>query len=87
LPDIERIYTIPLKMSKNVPRTKRAQHALGLIRSFVISHMNAEKKNIWIDPKLSEAIWARGMEHPPKSVRVRVIKFEDDVVEVSLPEE
>lgn len=84
--EIERVYTIPLRISAHVPRTKRARHAVTQIKDFIIAHMKAEKENIWIDPQLTQLIWARGIQNPPTKVRVRVIKFEDNLVEVSLPE-
>ena len=85
--DVERIYTIPLKFTKTVPRTKRAKHAISQIKKFVVAHMDAELDNMWMDPQVSKIIWERGIQKPPSSVRVRVTKFEDDFVEISLPEE
>jgi ribosomal protein L31E len=35
---------------------------------------------------VNEALWARGMQHPPQKLKVKLVKFEDKVVEVSLPE-
>ncbi len=110
MPDMEkRIYTIPLKKAKRVPRTKRAPVAMRELKAFVTKHMKPEddegniikdfriasKKNIlnqstkkiFIDGEVNELIWARGREHPPSKVRVQVLKTEEGVVEVSLPEE
>jgi large subunit ribosomal protein L31e len=95
--EIERIYTIPLTITKNVPKTKRAPRAIKEIRKFVTQHMAEEsseedeekgkKKEVWVDSKLNEAIWSRGIEKPPRKIRVKVIRFEDGLIEVSLPEE
>ncbi len=85
--EIERVYTIPLRDTKTVPRTKRAKRAIKEIREFVIRHMKADEENVWIDTKLNELIWARGIQNPPSKVRIRAIRFEDGLVEVSLPEE
>ncbi len=49
--------------------------------------MKTSEDNIWIDPPVNKAIWNRGREKIPSKIRVRAIKFEDDLVEVSLPEE
>jgi len=46
-----------------------------------------EEKNVWIDPPVNESIWRRGIENPLRRIRVRAVKFEDDLVEVTLPEE
>jgi large subunit ribosomal protein L31e len=95
--EIERIYTVPLSITKNVPKTKRAPRAIKEIKEFVRQHMaeevseedkeKGEKKDVWVDFKLNELIWARGIEKPPRKVRVKVIRFEDGLIEVSLPEE
>ena len=88
---IERIYTVPIrKMVKNYPRTKRAPMAVKHLEIFVRRHMKARDKEykIWIDTPVNEILWSRGIQKPPKDIRVRVVKFEEDkLVEVSLPEE
>ncbi len=97
----ERIITVPLNKTKGAPRIKRANRAVKEIREFVARHMKAAEtlsdeekekllpptEKIWIDPKVNHAIWAKGIEKPPASIRVKVIKFEDGQIEVSLPEE
>jgi len=95
--EIERVYTIPLTVTKQVPRTKRAPRAIKEIKEFVKKHMAEEapdedkekekKKDVWIDYRLNELIWSRGIESPPSKVRVKAIRFEDGLIEVSLPEE
>jgi len=96
--ELERIYTVPLKVTRQVPRTKRAPRAIKEIKEFVRKHMaeeapeeeeeeKGEKKDVWIDYRLNELIWSRGIENPPKKVRVKAIRFEDGLIEVSLPEE
>lgn len=83
----ERMYTIPLRVVKRVPRTKRAPRAVKEVRSFISKHMKTPQEDVWIDPPLSEAIWKRGIQKPPSRIKVKAIKFEDGLVEVSLPEE
>ena len=82
----EEIFTIPLRKSRGVPRTQRASRAVQEIKEFVIRHMDALDENVWIDPRVNEVLWSRGRQKPPKKIKVRVIKFEDELVEVSLPE-
>jgi len=85
--EIERIYVVPLRRAfVRVPRSKRAERAVREIRDFVARHMKADVAKVWLDTPVNEAVWARGIEKPPARVRVKVIKFEDGVVEVSLPE-
>ena len=95
--EIERVYTIPLTVTKVVPKTKRAPRAIKEIKEFVRKHMaeevpkdeeeKGEKKDVWVDYRLNELIWSRGIEGPPRKVRVKAIRFEDGLIEVSLPEE
>jgi large subunit ribosomal protein L31e len=69
------------------PRSKRAKRAINEIREQVVRHMKAEEDNIWIDHRLNEAIWAKGIQKPPLAIRIKAVKFEDGLVEVSLPED
>jgi len=95
--EIERVYTIPLTITRNVPKTKRAPRAIKEIKAFIEQHMaedvpvddeeKGEKKGVWLDSKLNEMIWSRGIEKPPRKIRVKAIRFEDGLIEVSLPEE
>lgn len=85
---MERIYQIPLGKVYERPRTKRAPLAVAMIRKFIARHMNAEIEKVWIDRSVNEKIWVRGIQKPPRRIRVKAVKFpEDDLVEVSLPEE
>jgi len=81
----ERIYTIPfypkLKLST---RNKRAPRAIRIMKKFIYRHMKAD--DIIIDPELNEYIWARGIQKPPRKVRVRAIKDEEGIVELYLIE-
>jgi large subunit ribosomal protein L31e len=95
--EIERVYTVPLTITKNVPKTKRAPRAIKEIKAFVTKHMaeepseedeeKGEKKEVWLDSKVNELIWSRGIEKPPRKIRIKAIRFEDGLIEVSLPEE
>ena len=86
MPEDERIYTVNLRGARTIPSTKRAQWAVARIREFVASHVK-DHDQIWIDPEINKRLWARGKKKIPASLRIRVIRFEDDLVEVSLPEE
>jgi len=95
--ELERVYTIPLTVTKIVPKTSRAPRAIKEIKEFVKRHMSEETsaddkekeapKDVWVDHKLNELIWSRGIERPPAKIRVKAIRFEDGLIEVSLPEE
>jgi large subunit ribosomal protein L31e len=79
--DTERVYTIPLRITKHVPRWRRSGRAMKEIRSYLAKNMKTPEENVKIDNSLNEVIWARGDEKPPLRVRVRAVKFEDGGVE------
>jgi large subunit ribosomal protein L31e len=83
----EQIMTIPLLTTKASPRSKRSKKAMIEVREHVAKHMKAKLEDVWIDQKVNELVWARGIQKPPARVRVKAVKFEDGLVEVSLPEE
>lgn len=86
--EVTKLMTIPLSDSRRVPpKTKRAPHAIKYIKQFVARHMKCEVDKVWIDQTLNEKIWERSISNPPRKVRVKVIKFEDGLTEVSLFEE
>ena len=79
--DTERVYTIPLRVVKQVPVYRRSNRAMTEVRAYLAHHMKTSPENVKIDPGLSEVIWARGDPKPPSRVRVRAVKFEDGGVE------
>ena len=83
----EVVFTIPLRKMKIVPYTQRANRAIIEIRTYVMRHMKTDEKNVWIDTKVNEAIWSRSIQKPPSKIIVKAVKFEDGLVEVSLPEQ
>lgn len=80
----ERIYTVPLGRAWVVPRYRRAEKAITVLRKFVQRHMKPE--SIVIDPTVNEAIWSRGITNPPRKIRVRLSKDDEDIVTVTLAE-
>ena len=85
--ELERIYTVPLRNAYlTAPRTVRAKRAMREVKIFMARHMKTEEEKVWIDNPVNEAIWSRGIQKPPRRVRVKAIRFDDGVVEVSLPE-
>lgn len=70
----ERIYVIPLRIIKEVPRKKRSPRAMREVRSFLQKHTKTE--NVFIDRSINERVWKRGIEKPPSRIRIRVVKEE-----------
>ena len=90
----ERFYTIPLGKAWIAKRKKRAPRAARIVRSFVLKHMKVrteveeeeEAERLVIDNEVNEKLWSRGIEKPPRKIRVRVVKDKEGVVTVRLAE-
>ncbi len=82
--ELERIYTIPLRRAKHGTRSKRANRAIRDVRDFLTRHMKSEQ--IWISSDVNESLWSRGKFTIPSKIRVRATRFDDGVVEVTLPD-
>lgn len=90
----ERFYTIPLSKAWIVPRKKRAPKAARIVRSFVLKHMKVrteaegeeEPERLVIDNEVNEKLWSRGIEKPPRKIKVRVVKDKEGVLTVLLAE-
>ncbi len=90
----ERFYTIPLRKVWISPRKKRAPKAGRIVKSFVIKHMKVrteadeeeEAEKLVISNEVNEKLWSRGIEKPPRKIRVRVVKDKEGVVTVLLAE-
>ena len=81
---IERIIVIPLRTTKQAPRTRRTNRAVKEVREHIARHMKADQEKVWIDASVNEALWANGMRNPPNKITVKAVKFDDGLVEVSL---
>jgi large subunit ribosomal protein L31e len=93
----ERVYTIPLGKASVRPPKKRAPRAIQLIRAFITKHMKLEIRleeeeeegelpRLTISREVNEKIWGRGIEKPPKKIRVRAAKDSDGNVTIYLAE-
>lgn len=80
--ELTRVYTINLSKVWLSPRIRRTKRAINMIREFAQRHMKSE--DVKIDQSLNEIMWERGIRHPPRRIRVKMVKDEDDVVTVSL---
>jgi large subunit ribosomal protein L31e len=81
---MERVYVIPLRKVKNVPRTIRSPRAIRYVKEFIKRHMKTD--DIKIDASVNEKIWERGIQKIPPKIKVKAVKDEDGSVEVTLAE-
>ena len=84
--EIERIYIVPLRGVKIGRTSLAAPRAVKQVRGFLTKHMKVGREDIWIDDSLNRELWSKGKYKIPSKIRVRAVKFEDGVVEVTLPE-
>ena len=93
----ERTFTIPLQRALVRPPKKRAPRAMQLIKDFVTKHMKLEMKvseeeeeeelpQLIVSREVNEKVWERGIEKPPRRIRVRAAKDKDGNVTVYLAE-
>jgi len=93
----ERTYTVPLSRALVRPPKKRAPRAMQLLKIFITKHMKLEMKvseeeeeeelpQLIISQEVNEKIWDRGIEKPPRKIRVRAAKDKDGNVTVYLAE-
>ncbi len=81
----ERIYTVPLRKAYwTGSRLRRSNRAIRILREFVERHMKPEE--LLIQPEVNERIWSRGIQKPPRRIRIRATKNSDNLVRVYLAE-
>lgn len=91
----ERVYTIPLRRAWIAPRKKRAPRAMRIVKSYVQRHMKVEPEvkgeeeeegRLVVSNEVNERLWSRGIEKPPRNIRVRAVKDKEGVVTLYLAE-
>lgn len=80
---LERIYTVPLGKVWTW-RRKRAARAVRVLRDFMKRHMKSDE--IVIGNDVNEEIWRRGIQKPPRRIRVKAERDSEGKVTVSLAE-
>ncbi|HET6717680.1 MAG TPA: 50S ribosomal protein L31e, partial [Nitrososphaeraceae archaeon] len=76
-----RIYTVNLAKAWDTPKYRRTDRVINIIKEFTERHMQTNK--VKIDQDLNRHIWSRGKRNPPRRIRLRMIKEDDDTVVVS----
>jgi large subunit ribosomal protein L31e len=74
----ERVVTIPLRDVFAVPSYKRSKKAMSIIRQYLAKHFKVSIDEVKLDSSINEFVWARGQKHPPRKIRIRAAKFEED---------
>jgi len=90
----EKVFTIPLGRAWISPRKKRAPRATRILKGFINRHMKIkteaeegeETERLVVSNEVNEKIWSRGIEKPPRKIRVRAVKDKEGVITVYLAE-
>ena len=73
----ERIYTINLRKSiSKVAKWEKSKKSVYAVRNFLKRHMKGDV--VKIGKSITEEIWKRGNQNPPKSIRIHTILTEDE---------
>ena len=78
----ERIYIVPLAKARKGPRNKRAKKAIRYLKEYMTQHFKPE--SLVITQEVNELIWSRGIQKPPRRLKVRATKNIDGLVVVYL---
>ena len=82
--DVERVYTVNLGKVLLSPDNQRAKRAVNMVKEFARHHMKIEQ--VKLEEDVSHLLWARGIRHPPRKIRVRMTKTDEGYVLVSIYE-
>lgn len=86
----EMLYTIPLYRVYWGRRRNRAPRAVRMLREFAARHFRMDPERVKISSKVNEVVWSKGIERPPRTLQVKIVKVEEDEEEyvyVLLPDE
>lgn len=64
----ERILTIPLRDAWKVPRTRRTRAAVKILKKQLERHL---KKPVVLDVSLNRVLWKKGIQKPPRRIKVK----------------
>lgn len=80
---LNRIHIVPLSRAYEAPPYRRAKVAIRLIKDFAKRHMKASE--VKISKEVNLKVWERGMRHPPRKLKLEMVRDEDGIVEVKVP--
>jgi large subunit ribosomal protein L31e len=75
--------TLNLRDAYEAKKWRRAKRAINLIREKALRI--AKVKRVVIDEALNRLIWSRGVERPPRKVRLVIERIDEETARVSVP--
>ena len=85
----ERVMTVPLRDVHAGSGTTAADRAMTLVREHLAQHFSVDEAAVRLDPSINKEVWSRGRSNPPREIRVRAARFEEEgegVVEAEVAE-
>jgi len=93
----EKFFTVPLGKAWITPPRRRAPRAMRMLKFFITKHMKLESRKeteeeeeevsrLIISNEVNLRMWSRGIEKPPRKIRVRAAKDKEGNVTVYLAE-
>ncbi|MFH2105869.1 MAG: 50S ribosomal protein L31e [Candidatus Micrarchaeota archaeon] len=82
--DVEKVINVNLTKSYEYTRTRRTERTVKILRDFIGKSTKAD--DVKLSNALNSSVWCRGIEKPPRKIKVRVI-VRDGVASVYLPDE
>lgn len=74
----ERIYIVPLARARKGPRKKWAKKSVRYLKDYITRHFKPEF--LVISQEVNERIWSRGIQKPPRKLKIRCTKNIDGLV-------
>lgn len=74
----ERVITVPMRDVLAEAKHKRADKAMSLIRAHLAKQFAVDESAVRLDPSINEAVWSRGRKKPPRKLRVRAARFDEE---------
>ncbi|PSP51006.1 50S ribosomal protein L31e [Halobacteriales archaeon QH_1_68_42] len=74
----ERVVTVPLRDAAAAPKQEQADEAMAIVREHLAKHFAVEEDAVRLDPSINETVWSNGRGNPPRKLRVRAARFEEE---------
>ena len=74
----ERILMVNLSKIWERPRWKRTKEAVKFLKETLKRRTKVE--NVRISRALNEKLWSRGIENPPRKLRIRILRIDEKTV-------
>jgi large subunit ribosomal protein L31e len=74
----ERVVTVPLRDVTAAPKGERAGKAVSIVREHLARNFSVEEDAVRLDPAINEVVHERGTGNPPRKLRVRAARFDEE---------